>query len=116
MGHCSHVDCVRIAPSVNHGIAVPHHGERQRLDAFTVCAEYTVEKSRKGKQQTVDIRPLVVALHQSGPDRIELRLLSLSGRPGIKPVEALQAILGLDPATALGLTILKTGWRPAENV
>jgi len=90
--------------------------ELLRLQAFANCAAYQVEKRRKGKQQTVDIRPLVVALHQSGPDRIELRLLSLSGRPGIKPVEALQAILGLDPATALGLTILKTGWRPAENV
>ncbi|MBB5348924.1 radical SAM family uncharacterized protein/radical SAM-linked protein [Desulfoprunum benzoelyticum] len=89
--------------------------DRRRLEAFAAGGEYRVVKVRKGREQTVDIRPLVTALRPTGADSIELRLLSLSGRPGIKPVEALQAILGLDPATALGLTILKTAWRPAEN-
>ena len=31
-------------------------------------------------------------------------------------IECYHQDTGLDPATALGLTILKTGWRPAENV
>ena len=88
-------------------------GERQLLEAFTGCAEYTVEKSRKGKQQTVDIRPLIPSLTIEGADRLQLRLLSLSGQPGIKPVEALQAILCLDDAAALAIRIVKSGWRVA---
>ena len=89
-------------------------GERQQLDTFAGCAEYTVEKSRKGRQQTVDIRPLILSLTMDGPASLQLHLLSLSGQPGIKPVEALQAILSLDEATALAIRIVKTGWREAN--
>ena len=89
--------------------------ERQRLAAFIACSAYPVAKTRKGKEQTVDIRPLVTSLVESAPDSVELRLLSLSGQPGIKPVEALQAVLGLDAAGVPGLAVVKTSWRPAEN-
>jgi radical SAM family uncharacterized protein/radical SAM-linked protein len=89
--------------------------EGQRLTAFAACSEYQVAKQRKGKEQTVDIRPLITSLRQAGPDSVDLTLLSLSGRPGIKPAEALQAILGLDEAEALRLAVCKTRWRVAEN-
>jgi radical SAM family uncharacterized protein/radical SAM-linked protein len=90
-------------------------GELQRIAGFIDCTEFRVEKSRKGRQQNVDIRPLIPSLTTDGPDRLQLRLLSLSGQPGIKPVEALQSILGIDEAAARAIRIVKTGWRAANT-
>jgi hypothetical protein len=90
--------------------------EEQRLvGLFSAAREFTVEKTRKGDRREVDIRPLIPSLEIAAAERVELQVVNLSGQPGIKPLEALQAILHIDAETALRARIVKTAWRVLEN-
>jgi radical SAM family uncharacterized protein/radical SAM-linked protein len=89
--------------------------ELQQVELFLSASEYRVQKNRKGLVRDVDIRPLISSIESAAPDKIVLQVLNLSGQPGIKPLEALQSILGIDVETALKASILKTAWQALEN-
>jgi len=89
--------------------------ELQQADLFMATEECIVRNVRKGQMREVNIRPLVSSVEGIAPDTLLLQIASLSGQPGIKPLEAIQAILGVDEQTALRAVILKTAWSALEN-
>ena len=89
--------------------------EKGRVKQFLSSETYPVAKIRKGKTSEIDIRPLIALLHVSGPATVQLEMLGVSAQPGIKPIEALEQILGLDKKEALATRILKTAWRVTES-
>ena len=82
----------------------------KNLTNFVASEEFHVDKTRKGKTKSINIRPMVAHLEAKDANRIELSLISASAEPGIKPVEALTSILELDEAAAQSLRITKTDW------
>ncbi len=88
--------------------------EKTRVAKFKSSEHYPVTKSRKGKTSEIDIRPLIPTLNISGPSSIQLDLLFVSTQPGIKPIEALEQILGLAKEETLATKILKTAWRAVD--
>ena len=64
---------------------------------------------------SVDIRPLIPAIVIETAGRLQLQVVNLSGQPGIKPIEALQAILPIAEERLLRAMIVKTGWKALEN-
>ncbi len=89
--------------------------DKERVAHFLGSKQYPVAKTRKGRTSEIDIRPLIPQLKITGPTTIELELVGVSAQPGIKPIEALAQILGLDEQTILATRILKTGWRTMET-
>lgn len=88
--------------------------EKTRVAKFQSSEHYPVTKSRKGKTSEIDIRPLIPSLNISGPSSIQLDLLGVSTQPGIKPIEALEQILGLTKEEILATNIRKTAWRAMD--
>jgi hypothetical protein len=46
---------------------------------------------------------------------VQLEMLGVSTQPGIKPIEALEQILGLTKEEVLATKILKTAWRSMDS-
>jgi len=85
--------------------------EISRIDEFLGRGQFSVTRSRKGKSNTAfDIRPLVTAIIAETENTLRLELLYTSGLPGVKPIEILTQVLGMDAETAATSKVLKTGW------
>ena len=89
--------------------------DQQRIAAFTRQTSFLVAKTRKGRTGEIDIRPLVAALESTGPTSVGLKLLSMSATPGIKPIEALAAILELSASEIAATHLLKTSWQALDD-
>ena len=89
--------------------------DRERVAAFNAATSYMVDKTRKGRTTAIDIRPLTTALAIAGEHRVSLDLLSVSATPGIKPLEAVSAILQLSAEEAGAVTVLKTAWQAMDD-
>ena len=66
-----------------------------------------MERERKGRRVTVNIRPLVTAL-RAEPGKLCLELLHPQGQPGVSPREILEQVFGLPHETALLCRTVKT--------
>lgn len=86
-----------------------------RLDSFMEADSFFVAKTRKGKTKKLDIRPMVNSCSFGDDGRIEMEFFSETATPGIKPVEALSAILELSPEQAQQLRVVKTGWTSLDK-
>lgn len=84
--------------------------EKARIAQFDRIDSLIVERSRKGKQKTLDIRPLVHKIEAVSGQSIALQLITRSAVPGTKPSEVLAALLQLDGESLLKLKVLKTSW------
>jgi radical SAM family uncharacterized protein/radical SAM-linked protein len=84
--------------------------ERVRAEDFIKSDIFLVSKTRKGKTKEIDIRPLIKAFSITSSEMVQLEMISASAQPGIKPLEALTEILGLDKERSLQTRILKTSW------
>jgi radical SAM-linked protein len=85
--------------------------ELSRIDEFLGQEQFPITRSRKGKNNTAfDIRPLVAAIIPETVDTLRLELLYASGLPGVKPIEILTHVLGMDAETAATSRVLKTAW------
>ncbi len=82
--------------------------ESTRLMAFLASGSHLLSRTRKGKTKAVDIRPLVSQGRMTGPDTLELELISTAGQPGIKPQDFLSQVIGLDDHTTSSCQVLKT--------
>lgn len=89
--------------------------DKERIATFLNQENFAVAKTRKGKTVQINIRPLIVSLVSSGPSSVDLQLLSMSATPGIKPLEALTAILDLGEDEAMAVRILKTAWQAMDH-
>lgn len=85
----------------------------QAVESFLITEEYIAQKVRKGKTKDLDIRPMIKTL-ELDRDKIHLEIIAENAQPGIKPIEAVKSILGLDEETAGQITIVKKGWEPLD--
>ena len=88
--------------------------EKKRLQSFVDSREYSIEKTRKGKTKTIDIRPLVPRLSINDDKSLLIDMISASAQPGVKVIEAVTAILQLTKEDALAAKIVKTGWQQVD--
>ncbi|MGB3212777.1 MAG: TIGR03960 family B12-binding radical SAM protein [Desulforhopalus sp.] len=88
--------------------------EKVKVEEFVNSDSFVISKTRKGKTKTIDIRPLIKAVSIISPEMVQLEMVSASAEPGIKPLEALIQILGLENERSLQTRILKTGWHPLD--
>ena len=88
--------------------------ERIRADKFVKSDSFVISKTRKGKTKEIDIRPLIKEFFIANAAIVHLEMISASAQPGIKPLEALTEILGLNKERSLQTKILKTSWHPLD--
>lgn len=81
-----------------------------KLEQFLEKKQFLIKRIRKGKEATLDIRPLVSIIIVNSQEILEAELFYTSGQPGLKPIEILTHILGMDSTTAATSNILKTSW------
>ncbi len=84
--------------------------EKQTSKDFIDSSHYLIAKTRKGKTREIDIRPLIKTFELIETDSVTLTMVNAATQPGIKPAEAIKAILKLDSDTIMNTKILKTGW------
>ncbi|MFC1831273.1 TIGR03936 family radical SAM-associated protein, partial [Thermodesulfobacteriota bacterium] len=99
-------------------IELPHdlnESDLQMISSFDSTDSMVVERIRKGKRKSLDIRPLINNIRVTAERTIILELISKSAMPGTKPAEALATLLHLDEETVLKLQIMKISWSELEN-
>ncbi len=84
--------------------------EKKSAENFTASAHCLIAKTRKGKTKKIDIRPLIKAFEITETHSVTLTMFNAATQPGIKPAEAIKAILNLDNDTIMNTKILKTDW------
>jgi radical SAM family uncharacterized protein/radical SAM-linked protein len=89
--------------------------ERIRAEEFVNSDSFIVSKTRKGKTKEIDIRPLIKGFSITNSATVQIEMVSASAEPGIKPLEALTEIFGLDKERSLQTKILKTGWHVLDE-
>ena len=86
-------------------------GDKKLIDDFLTTTSFSVKRVRKGKVKEVDFRSMVVTLEPIDNDTISLELISKASQAGVKPLEALAAILKRDQEELLASVVIKTGWK-----
>ena len=99
-------------------ISLPHDlsaAARKALKNFMERDSFLIEKIRKGRKRSLDIRKQVHSLVFSGDNGFEMILRSEEGKTAGKPVEIVKAVLDLSDEECLAVRILKvwTGSLPA---
>ncbi len=89
--------------------------EKMQAREFVDSTHFIIGKTRKGKTKEIDIRPLIQEFSIADSTTVQLQLISASAQPGIKPLEALTEVLGLDHERSLQTRILKTGWQKLDD-
>ncbi|PID75118.1 MAG: B12-binding domain-containing radical SAM protein [Deltaproteobacteria bacterium] len=92
----------------------PNMAQRQAVDGYIASSSYPVKKLRKGKEKSLDIRPIVERLAFISEREIRMQIIVENSRPGIKPIEALSAILGLTEEEAAAVCIVKNSWQQED--
>jgi radical SAM family uncharacterized protein/radical SAM-linked protein len=88
--------------------------EKLRTEEFVNSDSFIISKTRKGRTKQIDIRPLIKGFSITGPDTVQMEMISASTQPGIKPLEALADIFVLDNDSSLKTKILKTAWNALD--
>jgi hypothetical protein len=89
--------------------------EKIRVGEFIDSAHFLIGKTRKGKTIEIDIRPLIEDLTITTAGAVQLQMVTASAQPGIKPLEALTGILGLDEERSMQTRIVKTDWKNLDE-
>ncbi len=86
-----------------------------KIDIFLSKTEFTIERSRKGKIKEINIRPLVASLKTHKDNSITLDLISRASEAGVKPLEAMAAILEIEQKQLLSAEVIKTKWQELSD-
>lgn len=81
------------------------------LDGFLRQAGYKLSVFRKGKTRELDIRPQVKDLSLRKDNIIQMVLESEPGRAGVKPMELLKAVAGLNEEDSSAARVIKLWWQ-----
>jgi len=84
--------------------------EKEKIAAFIQSQECLITRERKGKIREINIRLLIDNISINSDSLLEIRILSQSGAPGIKPADALGIIIGRDRQTLLSASVRKLSW------
>jgi len=89
--------------------------EQREVVSFLGKSDVFIQRTRKRRQQTINVRPLITNMELLGDDRLNLSILSKAGEPSVKVIEAIEVLFPARRQELLDLTILKTDWRSWEN-
>lgn len=78
------------------------------LDKFKQAEEYFVEVVRKKKKRQISVKPLIHKLSVTTDGKVQLALISETGKTGIKPMEFLSKIFYLSQQATQIAKVLKT--------
>lgn len=81
------------------------------IKKFLDGQSFQLQRVRKGKAKDIDFRPLVLNLTVIDPGTLSMELISKASQPGVKPLEAIAAILSRKQDDLLSSVVLKTGWK-----
>ena len=84
--------------------------EIPKLKHFMEQESFLVKRTRKRKTKEINIRPLVQSLTVLNDGSIDMQVISRASEAGVKPLEAIAAILGKSQDDFLSSEILKTSW------
>ncbi len=85
--------------------------DNNRFKDFLTKEEFLVSRIRKRKLKQINIRPLLTSLQVINKHTLALELISIASTAGVKPLEAVAAILGKEPDDFLTSVVIKTGWK-----
>ncbi len=95
-------------------ITLPVEIPAAEIDKFLLAEKYPLSVIRKGKKKEIDVRPLVRGIEVLDASTLALSMVSEISKAGIKPLEFIQALLGLNdkdtPARAV-----KLAWREEDG-
>jgi radical SAM family uncharacterized protein/radical SAM-linked protein len=86
-----------------------------KLKQFMGSDTFLVQRTRKRKTKEINIRPLISSLAVLDDGSIEMQIISRASEAGVKPLEAVAAILGKSQDDFLSSEILKTSWQELEK-
>jgi len=89
--------------------------EIKQLDIFNKSDTFVINRIRKGKTKSLNIRPLIVVIECVEPATLKLKTINASSQAAVKPVEALLHIIKIDEDTAMGASIVKTSWSAMDS-
>ena len=82
-----------------------------KLKQFMEQETFLVKRTRKRKTKEINIRPLISSLTILDDGSIDMQVISRASEAGVKPLEAIAAILGKSQDDFLSSEILKTSWQ-----
>ncbi len=85
----------------------------QRIDSFVEVDVFPVEVTRKKKVRSIDGRSQVTDLHLLDESTVELRMISEVSKAGLKPLEIVQAVLGLSAQELTQIRVVKEWFKTA---
>ncbi len=85
--------------------------EAVKLIQFMDCDSFLVKRTRKRKTKEINIRPLIDSLTILDDGSIKMRVISRASEAGVKPLEAIAAVLEKSQDDFLSSEILKTSWQ-----
>jgi len=88
--------------------------DRQLFQQFLAEKEFLVTRVRKRKVKEINIRPLIANLEIIDKNTLSLEVISIASAAGVKPLEAVAAILQKEPKELLTSVVIKTGWKELQ--
>jgi len=82
-----------------------------KLNQFMESEIFLIKRTRKRKTKEINIRPLINSLTVLSDGSIEMQVISRASEAGVKPLEAITAVIGRSPEDFLSSEILKTRWQ-----
>ncbi len=89
--------------------------EQREASSFLKKSDAFIQRTRKGRQQTINIRPLITQMGLLDDNRLSLSILSKTGEPSVKVIEAIEVLFPTRQQELLDLSILKTDWQSWEK-
>lgn len=81
------------------------------IKAFLTTEHFTLNRTRKGKIKEIDFRPMIPEISVLDDGTIALDIISKASQAGVKPLEAIAAIIGKDQAELLASVVMKISWK-----
>ncbi len=85
--------------------------DRASFDDFMTKDSFIITRTRKRKTKEINIRPFIDSLEFRKDGILEMKVISQASVAGVKPLEAVAAILDKPMDDFLSSEILKTGWQ-----
>jgi len=112
------VTSVRLGPKVqsarmevDYRISLPRVIDPQVIAGFLANDEYTIVVERKKQRRTLDARKLVKDMHLVDSHTLDLVMMVEAAQIGVKPMELVASLFGLNRDEILATRLLKLAWR-----
>jgi radical SAM-linked protein len=116
------VTAVRLGPKVQSArmevdylVSLPRPLDQEVVDGFMASAEYPIVVERKKLKRTLDARKLVRAMRLVDAQTLGLTMAVEAAQIGVKPMELVANVFGLNHDEILASRLRKEAWRPLKT-